>query len=391
MLVIAVVATAAFVVVKPFRVSVLTVALVPELLSQGPRPLSALTPEPRRESITYGAEVRDRMDLYLPGASPADLSAPQRYPTVMLVLGVNPLPLDDERVIRTATAIARLGLVVAAPESQEMRNWRLDPSEAGHLVEAFETVAARPEVDPDRIGMAAFSVGAAVALLAASDPRIAERVQWINAFGGFGDAESLLVESATRRMMVSGEERAWKMGNLARQMFLRTIVRLASTEADGERIRGQVEPLILGDGATPASFDPGVRCHALGRLAGRVPAGDRGGPGDCRRRRGRAVAREARSPARDLAEPRRRRPSRARLPHARRGRHRDPVLAVRAPGARHPARPHPARDAVQVLRPRPAGRLARSGRARRDREAPGAPQRRAQRRALMSRPLTGRA
>lgn len=256
LLVIVVVVTAAFVAVKPFRVSVLTVALVPELLNQGPRPLSALTPEPRRETITYGSEVRDRMDLYVPGTSPADLSTPQRYPTVMLVLGVNPLPLDDERVIRTATAIARLGVVVAAPESAQLRNWRLDPAEGPHLVEAFEAVAARPEVDPDRIGMAAFSVGASIALIAASDPRIADRVQWINAFGGFGDAETLLVESATRRMVVNGQERPWKMGDLARQMFLRTILRLASTGADGERIRGQVEALILGDGSTPTSFDP---------------------------------------------------------------------------------------------------------------------------------------
>jgi hypothetical protein len=255
LLVVAVVATAAFVVVKPFRVSVLTVALVPELLNQGPRPLSALTPEPRRESMTYGSAVRDRMDLYLPGTSPADLSTPQRYPAVMLVLGVNPLPLDDERVVRTATAIARLGLVVAAPESAAMRDWRIEPTEAGHLVEAFETVAALPEVDPDRIGMASFSVGGAIALLAASDPRIAERVQWLNAFGAFGDAEMLLVESATRRMVVGGQEQPWRMGNLARQMFARTVVRLASSEADGERIRERIEPLILGDGPTGNAFD----------------------------------------------------------------------------------------------------------------------------------------
>lgn len=254
-LVIALAFGALFVAVKPFRVAVLTVGLVPELLNQGPRPLSAWTPAPHRLSVTYGATFVDRMDLYLPGTSPADLTTPARYPAVMLVLGVNPLPLDDERVIRVATALARLGFVVAAPESQEMRNWRIEPTEAGHLVEAFEVVAARPEVDPDRIGMAAFSVGAAVALLSASDQRIADRVRWLNAFGGYGDAEALLVESATRRMVIEGEERPWAMGNLARQMFLRVIARLAGSEADGEAIRQRVEPLILGEGPTPASFE----------------------------------------------------------------------------------------------------------------------------------------
>lgn len=264
LLIVAVAFAAAFVVIKPFRVSVLTLTLVPELLNVGPRPLSAFTPAPRRESVTYGAAVADRMDLYLPATSPADLGTPARYPALLLVLGVNPVPLDDERVIRTATAIARLGFVVAAPESLKMRNWEISPDEPAHLVEAFEVVAARPEVDANRIGMAAFSVGAAVALLAATHPQIAERVRYINAFGGFGDAERLLVESATRSMVVSGQPRPWKMGNLAREMFLRVILRLVDDEVVKEQVRLRVEPIIRGDGANPSSFDPAFAATLTG-------------------------------------------------------------------------------------------------------------------------------
>lgn len=256
--------TADVVLFKPVRMSALTVALVPELLGQGPQPLTALTPQPVRTSVPYGTTIVDRMDLYLPGSSLADLSTPARYPAVMLVLGVNPLPLDDPRVIRVATALSRLGLVVAAPESQEMRNWRIAPSEAPHLVEAFEVVAARPEVDPDRIGMAAFSVGAAVALLASTDPQIAGRVRFINAFGGFGDAESLLVDSATRTMVVDGVQRPWRMGSLAREMFLRVVLGLVDDPDAHEQVRLRVEPLILGDGPTAASFDPAFAATLTG-------------------------------------------------------------------------------------------------------------------------------
>jgi hypothetical protein len=245
-----------FVVAKPFRLTVLSLALLPEVLNQGPMPLSALTPTPRRVSITYGSTVTDRMDLYLPGNSPTDLTTPARYPTALLVLGINPLPLDDPRVVRFATAIARLGLVVAAPESDALRASRLDPAEAGHLVEAFDVVAARPEVDANRIGIAAFSAGGAIALVAATDPRIASRIRWLNAFGAFGDAQTLLVESATRRIIVDGVEQPWKMGDLARQTFLRVLVRLAVNDADGQRIHDRVQDIVLGDGPTSASFDP---------------------------------------------------------------------------------------------------------------------------------------
>ncbi|MBM4408282.1 MAG: hypothetical protein FJ038_06735 [Chloroflexi bacterium] len=264
MLVLALATTADFVVFKPIRLSALTLALVPELLGQGPQPLSALTPAPVRTSVTYGSAVVDRMDLYLPRSSPAELSSNDRYPAVLMVLGVNPLPLDDARVIRVATALSRLGLVVAAPESEQMRNWRIAPAEAPHLVEGFEVVAARPEVDPDRIGIAAFSVGAAVALLAVADPQIAGRVRFINAFGGFGDAETLLVDSATRTMVVEGIQQPWRMGGLAREMFLRVILGLVDEPDVHEQVRLRVEPLILGDGATPSSFEPAFAANLAG-------------------------------------------------------------------------------------------------------------------------------
>ena len=256
LLVVALASTAAFLVIKPVRITALTWALVPELLNQGPRPLSALTPTPNRISVTYGAAVPDRMDLYLPSTSPADLTTPPRYPALMLVLGVNPVPLDDERVVRTAMAIARLGFVVSAPESARFRNFEISPDEPGHLVEAFEVVAARPEVNPDRIGMVAFSVGAAIALLAATDPQIASRVRYINAFGGFGDAETLLVESATRSIEVVGQRRPWKIGNLAKDVFQRVILGMVDDEATQERVRERIEPIIKGDGANATSFDP---------------------------------------------------------------------------------------------------------------------------------------
>jgi pimeloyl-ACP methyl ester carboxylesterase len=236
-----------YVAVKPFRVAVLSLVLVPELLDDAPRPLSAVTPEPARISITYGSTRTDRMDLYIPAASPAELRDVERHPALMMVLGVNPLPLDDERVVRLGNALARLGFLVAAPESSEMRDRRVSPAERDHLIEAFEVVAARPEVDPDRIGMAGFSVGAAVAFLAAADERIAGRVAYINSFGGFGDAATLLVEMATRSMVVDGERRPWTPNDLARQVFLNLLLDVVEDGDVREMLRAELEPVVLAE------------------------------------------------------------------------------------------------------------------------------------------------
>jgi dienelactone hydrolase len=246
-----------YVAVQPFRVAVLSLALVPELLDDAPRPLSILTPEPTRISITYGSIREDRMDIYLPAASPVELRTPDRHPVMMMILGVNPLPLDDERVVRLGTALARLGFLVAAPESSEMRDRRVSPEEVDHLIDAFDLVAARPDVDPERIGMVSFSVGAAVALLAAADERLADRLAYVNSFGGFGDAATLLVEMATRSMVVDGVRRPWTPNDLARQVFLNLLLDAVEDPGERERLAERLEPIVLPE-APPAidAYDP---------------------------------------------------------------------------------------------------------------------------------------
>jgi hypothetical protein len=254
-LAVVVVLAALYVFVPPFRVGVLTLALVSELLDDAPGPLEAVTGDPERISVQYGEIRSDRMDLYLPRSSPMLLATPERYPVVMLILGINPLPLDDERVVRTAMALSRLGFIVATPESSEMRERRISPEERDHLIEAFEVVAARPDVDPDRIGMAAFSAGAGVALLAAADQRIADRVAWVNSFGGYGDAPTLLVEIATRSIVVDGVRRPWQPGLLSRQIFLRIVLDRIPDDEVREQVRAEIEPVVLGEGATVDAYD----------------------------------------------------------------------------------------------------------------------------------------
>jgi hypothetical protein len=240
-----------YVAVQPFRVAVLSLLLVPELLDDAPRPLSALTADPTRISVTYGTIRQDRMDIYLPSGSPVELSTPERYPVMMMILGINPLPLDDERVMRLGSALARLGFLVAAPESSEMRERRIAPEEVDHLVEAFETVAARPDVDPDRIGMVAFSAGAGIALLAAADERIADRVAYVNSFGGYGDAGTYLVELATRSIVVDGVRRPWTPNDLARQVFLNLVLEIVDDPDVRQRLRERLEPVVLPEEPPP--------------------------------------------------------------------------------------------------------------------------------------------
>ncbi|CAN5688164.1 hypothetical protein BH23CHL7_BH23CHL7_13710 [soil metagenome] len=207
--------------VPPIQTATRTVVLLPELIELPLRPLSLVTSQPVRETTSYG-EPADRLDIYLP----ADAQPDGRHPAVVLVLGVHPQPLDSPDVVRIASSMARLGVVVGVPDSAALRETRIEPTEPAHLADAVLAVARRPEVDRRRVGLAGFSAGASVALIAAADPRIARELRFVSSFGAYSDAMTLLIDVATRTSYLGGEQVPWPAdaGITAdlRALFLRT-------------------------------------------------------------------------------------------------------------------------------------------------------------------------
>ncbi len=242
----------------PARTTILSAALVVELLDLGPRPLSLFAAEPRRETTSYG-EPADRLDLYVPyGASAAN-----PVPAVVLELGVHPPPLDDAAVTGVARAISRLGVVVAVPDSAALRGLVVSAAEPSHLADAYLLVAARPDVDPARVGLAGFSAGASIALAAAADDRIAAEVRFVSAFGGYASAERLLVDVATRTSQQGDSVVPWPPDSGIRRDVIALAINALSDEVDRTQLRYALAPVI--EGADPATaFD----AEAAGTLSG---------------------------------------------------------------------------------------------------------------------------
>ncbi len=189
----------------PVRSAVLTAALVPELMDTPVRLLSASTDAPMRVSTTYGTPP-DPMDVYIP----AGAGSGSRLPAVVLALGIHPQPLDSPEIVQIASAISRLGVVVGVPDSTGLRNLEVTPAEPGHLVDAVLALSQRPEVDSSRVGLAGFSAGASMALIAAADPRISDRLSFLSSFGGYADANRLLVDVATNTTITDGVSTPWQ-------------------------------------------------------------------------------------------------------------------------------------------------------------------------------------
>jgi hypothetical protein len=176
----------------PGRSAVSVLALLPEFFPGLPvRPLELVTPAPKRSLIELQHNGQMSVaDLYDPGT-------PGPHGAVVLFLGVDPAGRDDPRVVRLGEGLARIGIMTLIPQSQDMLNSKVDPGEIEEIVAAFQYLATRPDVDPKRVGLGGFCIGASIALDAAEDPRINNQVALVNSFTGYFDLPSYIVSIVT--------------------------------------------------------------------------------------------------------------------------------------------------------------------------------------------------
>ena len=231
---------------EPSRVGIQTAVMLPNLLDAGPKPLNLFSEAPQRTSLPYraadpGADP-DLAELWLPSWASADRPAG----AMLLVFGVNNLGRNHPAIERVADGLARTGVAVLVPDSQTLLEGRLEVGEIDGIVRAFQLLAARPEVDGDRVGIVGFSVGGSLALLAAGDPRIRSQVRWVNGFGAFADASTYLAAvSAHAYRRAAGTAVPWTPTPLAREVYLRFMLDQVRDDVDRDVLDGALSAPIL--------------------------------------------------------------------------------------------------------------------------------------------------
>jgi len=210
--------TAALFLTHPGRVALKTVLVLPELLPDAPvHPLLWVTPPPRHEEHGFESIVGHvDFDLYLPAGE-------GRHGTIVFYTGAFGL-LSDPSFVQAAEALARSGAVVMVPESAALRNGEILPGEVDALREALAYLRARPEVDPKRIGIVAFSAGGSIVLLAAQDEVVRDQVAFLNIFGSYYDARELLLAVASHEIDVDGIRRPWHPSDVSVYTFAKQVV-----------------------------------------------------------------------------------------------------------------------------------------------------------------------
>jgi len=223
------------------------------------QPLQRVTPAPSLERIALPrGQGHAPADLYRPGKA-------GRFGALVLLLGVNPLDLRDPLVVQLAQSLARLDVIVLIPESPELKAGQISLTEVDAIVAAVEYLQQLPGVRGDRIGLAGFSVGASLAVLAAADERIAGDLAVVNLFGPYADVRSLLRAVLTEEQSLDGSTVAWIPSDFSRDIVERLL--LEAVEDDHDRSLLQ-QAILTGE----------ERATALRTEAGRVVAALLGKP-----------------------------------------------------------------------------------------------------------------
>jgi hypothetical protein len=218
---------------RPAQAAVQAVLLLPALFPSAPvDPLVLITRAPVEEH---------RTDTYSAGTIETTVFAPASggaHPAVALLLGAGDLPRSDV-AIHFAQALARLGIVVSLPEPSGMLAERLTFDEVDAIRASVDDLAARPDVDPERVGIVGLSASGGLSIVAAAQPDLRDRVRFVNSFGSYEDATSLLVDVASHTIESNGSIQEWQPEQRTVDVVANALQDAGVSEADRAELLSQ--------------------------------------------------------------------------------------------------------------------------------------------------------
>jgi dienelactone hydrolase len=194
------------------------------------RPLNWVTPNPVVERVRYPTSHGEADgDLYRPATGGP-------HPGMVVCLGVVPFGVDHPQVPRLGEALARSGFAALLYWSPAMRDFRLDPADIDDIASAYETLIARPDIDPARSGLLGTCVGGAFALMAASTSRIRDRVGFVGAYAAYASMWTLACDIASASRSPDGVREPWEVDQLTRKAFVHSVTALLEP-GDAQQLR----------------------------------------------------------------------------------------------------------------------------------------------------------
>lgn len=193
-----------------------------------PTRLKEVTSRPRRSGVSFPASGRTIVgDLYLPEQQP--LAA------ILLLPGAAETGKDDPRLQAFANSLSRARFAVLVPDLVGFRSLRVSSGDIAETADSFAWLVSRQDLAPEgRAGIFSFSYATGPAILAALEPRVAGRVRFMMAVGGYHNLKEVLTFFTTGYYRDSGRWRHMEPNSYGKWVFVSSNVHRLSDPADRE-------------------------------------------------------------------------------------------------------------------------------------------------------------
>jgi|GEM_PF-512262 len=224
------------------RIGLTTIFLMPDLFADSPASLfKVVGDEPLRQEVTIiGPDGPFLADVYRPADG-------DEHGAMLIAVGAAPRIRSHPGVIRLSKTAARAGIVVMIPQLYYPFRERTLPQDVKALVGTFQTdirqIAAsyqwlktQPYVDSDRAGIFGASVGAGLALVAASDPGVRDDIDFFVSLGTYYDMVDLFNAITTETIHYNGRNEPWDPWLESVHILYRSLIQYLPDQRDRQTL-----------------------------------------------------------------------------------------------------------------------------------------------------------
>jgi len=123
--------------------------------------------------------------------------SPPPWPALVFVNGATPDGRAHPMVLRLSEALARAGRLVHIPDLPGIAGGELSPATLSAAIDYVQAVGDSGEAADGRVGLAGVSVGASLALLAAAEPLLADRISVVACVAPYSDMANVMLLATT--------------------------------------------------------------------------------------------------------------------------------------------------------------------------------------------------
>jgi len=227
---------------------------------------------PAVEGVSREPRLRDGTSI---AGNPALVVRPAGegpWPALLFVNGAVRQGRKLPEVRRLAEGFARAGYLVVVPDLPGLRKDKISPETRAGTVEVARAVSDRPDAHGGEVGLVGVSTGATLAVLAAEDPALKNRVSVVAGVAPYADIRTILNVATTGHYERDGETIRYDADPFLSYVSARSLISTLPPGEDREALlsglegvdRYAPEPLAGFREGPPEDLGPGARSvHAL--------------------------------------------------------------------------------------------------------------------------------